>query len=213
MCRRKTIGKQAAPLALAHSWQVRPRFSCTHSLLGLLIRRLVKDVRLAEAVVLVVLPSLILVIILLQFLAWTWLAPVIEADVSGPVAARFFEAQIWGAAVFLLTCIAGWVPGVRVQLRGECLEVRQGRRARSLHLSLIVHSVTVTMLQWHREYRPYEEVEAYVSRLTSRVLMLDTNEVQIAIGLHRSDCDELAKLLSEHMAARERTAAAANAAR
>ena len=180
---------------MRRTYYVPPRFSPPHSLLGLALRRIVRDRRQAEGIYLVVFPSLILLVILAQFVAWTWVEPIIVADGEGPAATQFFVAQVAGVLLVLLTCGVGFVPAVRVTIEGARLVVRQGVRMRTVAFEAIREHSVVTALRFHREFRPYEAVEAFTSRMTPEVFILDTPQSQVAIGLMAKDRDNFVAVL------------------
>ena len=182
---------------MRRTFHIPPRFSPTRSLLGLGVRLLVKDRRQAEGVYLIAFWSLVLLVILAQFVTWTWVEPAIEADAGGPVAVRFFAAQVAGILCVLAVCGVGFASAVRVAVGDTCLTLRQGRRTRKVALEAIEGCVTVSALQFHRDYRPYEAVDAFISRITQEVVVLETAQVQIAIGLRSEDHKTFAALMEE----------------
>ena len=166
-----------------------------------MLRQWIPDRQQAEAVYLVVFPSLTLLLVLAQYVVWTWVDPVMEADVTRPATLRFLAAQVLGAATLLLLGVVGFVPAVRVTVQDSRIVLHQGRRSCAVSLDQIRSYVIVAADRYHREYRPYEAIDAYISRMPSEIIMLDTAQAQIAIGLRSTDRLSLAAWMDDTDAA------------
>ncbi len=64
--------EQAARVIVRHTYYVPRRFHPAYSLLGRYVQRVIGDERRAEALVLVVLSMILLGLLLVQYLAWTF---------------------------------------------------------------------------------------------------------------------------------------------
>ena len=182
---------------MRRTWTVPPRFSPLRSLLGLAICRLVKEKRQAEGTFLIVLPSLVLLVVLAQFIAWTWIEPTISEAGSNAEAARFFLAQAIGALALLLLCAVGFTPGIRVSVTESSLTAQQGRRTCTVAFADIRDVRVVTGLHYHRVVRLQRSTEEYRSRLTPDVLLVETASRVLALALRPPGVQDLDKHLQE----------------
>jgi len=162
---------------------------------------LVHDRRQAEGVYLVVCAALVLIFVLAQFLAWTWLEPVIAGDSTGSVAIRFFWTQVVSLVTLVALCAVGWVSPVRVTMGFQQLHLRRGKRTYTVSYEAIENYKLVSARSYHLDYRPYEDVISFVSRLTPQVVVLDTAGKQIALGLPAHDMQTLIQILDDRRSA------------
>ena len=104
----------------------------------------------------------------------------------------FWVGQCTGLALVLVLLFAGRKPGVCVRVGAHKLRVRQGRRAAEVPLQGIAEYQVVPALQFHRNHAPYDDVDAFVSRLQIEVLMLRAEGRWIAVSfasdIHRKLC-------------------------
>ena len=108
-------------------------------------------------------------------------------ETARPATLRFLAVQALGAVTLLLLGVVGFVPAVRVTVQDSRIVLHQGRRSCAVSLDQIRSYVIVAADRYHREYRPYEAIDAYISRMPSEIIMLDTAQAQIAIGLRSTD--------------------------
>ena len=146
---------------------------------------------------LVVCSSLVLIFILIQFLLWTWVEASVSADPTGPVAPRFFGAQVIGTLLLILVCGVGWKPSVRVEMAEKYFEVRQGNRTARVEYERIHAFRMVSALDYHRDYRPYADVTSFVCRVTPEVIIVETTGYMIALGLSAEDSDSFSCALDK----------------
>ncbi len=182
------------------TFKVRPRFHPAHSLLGRGLRRLLGDARRAEAWFLIALSMIALGLLLAQFFTWMWLKPAILAAPDGPVAVAFWVGQVGALALGLLTCVVGFTPAVTVTATPTGLHLRRGRHERALRYDAITSAESISALLYHRHYGKYAATQAFVNRMTPRVLLLHTAEAPVALGLLPEDHDALLHLLEERLA-------------
>ena len=166
---------------MGRAFYVPPRLSPSRSLLGLGIRCLVQDRWQAESVYLVVFPLIVLLVILAQFIAWTWLEPAAVA------ATRFFWAQVLAILAVALLGAVGFKPPVRIFVHDSGLVLRQGKRLRTLSHDAIRSFAVITALAYHREYRRQRAVVPFISRLTPEVVIIVAAQTKLAVGLMPSD--------------------------
>ncbi len=187
-------------IILPHTFHVPARFHPAYSLLGRGLRRLVGDARQAEAFFLVALSMLALGLLLAQFFAWMLLKPVIQAAPAGPVAVTFWIGQVGAVVLCLSTCVVGFAPAIVVTATPSGLLLRRGDHERELRYEAITATASITALAYHRHYGRYAATQAFVNRMTPRVLLLHTPEAPVALGLLPEDHAALLHLLEERRA-------------
>ena len=164
------------------------------------LRRFLGDARQAEAWFLITLSMLGLGLLLAQYFAWVWLQPAIQAAPGGPVAMAFWISQLSALVLGLGTCVVGFTPAITVTMTPEGLHLRRGRHERLLDYEAITSAESIPALLYHRHYGQYAATQAFVNRMTPRVLMLHTAEAPVALGLPPDDHDAVLHLLEEHLA-------------
>ena len=181
------------------TFHVPARFHPASSLLGRGLRRLVGDARQAEALFLVALSMLALGLLLAQFFAWMWLKPAILAAPTGPVALAFWMSQVGALVLVLLTCVVGFAPAISITLNPTHLHLRRGRHECVLRYDAIRATESISALVYHRHYGQYAATQAFVNRMTPRVLLLHTQQAPVALGLLPEDHDTVRHLLEDRL--------------
>ncbi len=181
------------------TFHVPPRFHAAYSLLGRGLRRLLGDARQAEAWFLIALSMLGLGLLLAQYFAWVWLQSAILATPGGSVAAAFWLAQLGGLALCVTTCIIGFTPAVTVTMTPAGVHLRRGRHEHVLRYDAITSAESIPALLYHRHYGQYAATQAFINRMTPRVLLLHTPDAPVALGLLPDDHDAVRHLLEERL--------------
>lgn len=138
-------------------------------------------------------------LLLAQYFAWVWLKPAILAAPGGPVAVAFWISQLSALALGIGTCVVGFTPAVTVTMTLAGLHLRRGRHERMLDYEAITSAESIPALLYHRHYGQYAATQAFVNRMTPRVLMLHTAEAPVALGLLPDDHDTVLHLLEAHL--------------
>ena len=157
---------------------------------------------------LLVVTGLLLALLLGQFLAWALLQPTLTAAPTGTASLLFWLAQVGGGAVCILLCLVGFKPGLLVAISGDILHVEQGGRALELPLETVTAARTISALRFHQHYARYAATHVFVSRLPDEVLLLETTDAPVIIGLFPDDRTALLRMLEDrHIPASGRPAA------
>jgi hypothetical protein len=118
----------------------------------------------------------------------------LPAGWSLPIAASSAVA----AALVVLLSLIGWQAGVRAVLAAGGLLVQQGGRAAYLPLSAVTACRALDPIEYHRTYRRYVGVEAFVAAPRA-LLLIETERRAVVVGLvSGADRDALCALLDAH---------------
>ncbi len=161
---------------MRRTFYVPRRFHPAYSLLGRYVQRVIGDERRAEALFLVVLSMILLGLLLVQCLAWTFLNP-----------AASWLSQVGALTLCVVTCVLGYKPAITVTCTEIGLCLCQGLRALKLDYTEITSIETISALLFHRHYRRYAATEAFVNRMERDLLLLETTHGPVVIGLPPRD--------------------------
>ncbi|MDX1532566.1 MAG: hypothetical protein R3362_13635, partial [Rhodothermales bacterium] len=103
----------------------------------------------------------------------------------------------------------GWTPAVRGGGGGGAPPPRLGPAARSIALSRIHAVERVPALAYHRRWRRYAAVRAFVNRIPPEVLLLRTAGGPVVLGLPEPELDRLEAFLRARLDRAEAEAALA----
>ncbi len=175
------------------------QFNPMYSVTGRMIRLLAADDRQAGAYFLVVLPTLIMGMVIMQSALWTYF----EAYSTVPdAAARLWTIQVAAVLVVVLLAVLGWSPGLQVRITADSLVLRHGRRVATLSVSAISALTDVDILEYHRGYRPYTDVHTYAVRSAPHIIVVKVGAQTYGIGLKGAQQEQLASALREVVEAR-----------
>ena len=138
-------------------------------------------------------------LLLAQYFAWVWLKPAILAAPGGPVAVAFWLGQLGALVLGLSTCVVGFTPAISVAATPTGLHLRRGRHELTVPYDAITAAESISALLYHRHYGQYAATQAFVNRLTPRVLLFHTPEAPIALGLLPDDHDSVLHLVRERL--------------
>lgn len=176
------------------------RFDPSYSILGRLLRSRVSDRNRAGAYFVVASAVLVLATVVAQFFAWSFLEPALSADPGGNAATAFWVVQIAAVLLLIFGVVLGRAPQLVVTLHQHHLVVRQGSREATAALSEIETVRRVTALQFHREYRPFADVRAFICGTPPLVMVVETPRGVLGIGLPASEHKELFSALRDCVA-------------
>ena len=155
------------------------QFNPMFSIAGRLIRHWSADERQAGAYFLMVLPTLVVGLVMLQFSLWTYL----ETYTSGPRAAEIlWTLQVIAVLAVVSTAVLGWSPRLHLRLAADTLQLQHGKRHAAVVVSELITVTLVDADRYHRDYRPYTHVHSFVVRSAPRVLVAKTPEATYGIG-------------------------------
>lgn len=172
------------------TYRIDGRLHLAYSLLGRLLRLLVKDPRRAESLYIVFAAFLVTGWGLLQFFLWIT-APTLFLSLPALTLAG------WG--LLLVSCGIGFQPAVQVRLADNKLFINRAAHTLNLCLSRITNVEQVSDLVFHQHYRRYRRTQTFVNRIPKTVLLLHTPDGPVALGLTADDQQDLLNRLAPHL--------------
>ena len=176
----------ASPLV----YSSRARWCASRSLLGHVFRRSIENERQAEAWYLIMISSVVVAAIVMQFMAWSFWHE--EIQNSSRISMWYWGIQLGVAGLVFIGGFLGYCPRVRASLTESSLSVSQGRRSVELDLSTLTDCRIVSALQYYRKWDC--RVEGYMAHIPEDVLLVLGERQSIAIGISP---DAHARLLVE----------------
>lgn len=164
------------------------------------MRQRFDDERRVEALFIVVLSVLALALLLVQYLAWALLQPVIVATPDGPTAIAFWIGQVGAFALVVGCCVVGFEPTITVAAEEERLRFYRNDHVLDLSYGAIDEVRTITALRYHRHWRRYAATHAFVNRPDGDLLLLHTDVGPVVLGLAPDDREALLAHLDAHWA-------------
>ena len=131
-----------------------------------------------------------LAITLAQTVIWTIYSP---ASVGLTVTVI---AQAGAAVVFFSTCLLGRQPRIDVVLEESTLEVSSAGGAFRIPLDSVTRVQRIDAQLYHRHYRRYERVLTFVNRIPDQLLLIETVERPVVLGLSESGLQRLERVLA-----------------
>lgn len=161
------------------------------SILGRAIRAWTNDRLQGEALYLVMITSLTLVLLLVHYLSWALLNPVLTAHPA-------WKTIFWGAqAVSILALVGlglvGFRPAVRVTCSPDAVRIQQGNRTCTLTPSDIEDVALISARRYHRHYRRYAATHVFISTIPEQMLCVRTHDGPVVVAI--PDPDAQAALL------------------
>lgn len=153
----------------------------TYSLLGRLLRYWTGDRLRGEALFVVVLTGLALVLLMAHYLGWALLKPVLVENPSWQM--LFWAGQLASVAILGALGLVGMRPGVTVDCSPEGLDLKQGRRTRTVPYDAVEAVDTVSPTRYHRHYRHYATTAVFVGALSDEMLLLRTTRGPVVVSL------------------------------
>lgn len=148
-----------------------------------------------------VLIHLILLLVVAQYLAWVFVQAEVQADPTGPVALLFWGGQVASFGLCLLVGMVGFQPAITVSLVEDRLHLQQGEVTQAVPLAAITEARLISARLFHRHYRRYAATQVFINRLGAEVLLLETAEAPLVLGLA---AEEAAALRTHLEAAKDR---------
>ncbi len=181
-------------------YRCRARWCPSRSLLGHLLQLRAKNWKQAETLYLIAISSIITVLIVMQFLVWSlWH----EAITNVPaVAMWYWTCQLGSAVLVFAGGLAGYCPGVKMELTESCLSVSQGQRSAEISLDTSTRCRIVSALQYYREWD--SRADRYMTRIPDDVLLVFTDQKVLAIGISSAAHAELLNAMEQSDSAKEK---------
>ncbi|MEM6646367.1 MAG: hypothetical protein AAF730_08945 [Bacteroidota bacterium] len=163
------------------------RWDPTHSLLGQWVQRKTADRWQAQAYFILVSISLLVVLVIANFVAWGVVGASITAAPEGSMAVAFWWSQLAAFGGWGLISLFGWAPGVQVDVNEAGLVVTQAERTLTMPRWTIERVEVISAMQYHRHYRRYAGTTAFVGALPPHLLLVESEAYCWVLGLAADD--------------------------
>ncbi len=168
---------------MAHdiTYSARARWCPSRSLLGRFFFHRVDNRRQAEAWYIIAISSIIVVVVIVQFITWSLLAEEIAAN--SVIAMWYWSVQIVVGSLILIGGFLGYCPRVSVVVKESLFRVRQGKRSFEIDLAYLADCRIVPALHYYRHWRRQGNVEHFMTHVPPDVLLIYYEQGCIAIGI------------------------------
>ena len=154
--------------------------------------------------------TVLVLLVLFNFVGWAFVQDAIRTDPVGTTATVFFGCQIASALLFALTCVVGFRPSVEITVSGRWIEIVQGSREDRIRISTIIGLETVPALTFHRVHRRYDGIIEFSGRSGADYVLIRLVDRTVALGLEEEQRDTLYEWLEGDLAQDKRAPAAAS---
>lgn len=161
--------------------------NANYSVLGRLIRRSVKDAHYAEGILILTIALLCISMVVFFYIGWAFVEPIITADTSGQAAAYYFFGQLGSFLLLFFVALLGFKPGLEIDVDAHCLHIKQGKQRMLVLFNEIQHADSISAKEFHQHYRKYINTRAFYNRLSGNLLLLDTDNGPVILGLSEED--------------------------
>ena len=181
---------------MSHSYSVKSRFHIGYSLLGRQIRRRQTDEHYAEGIFIIAFAILLVGLIVFNFLGWGFIQPFLSGPSAESITLFFWIGQVISTLLFFSVCMLGFKPAIEVKVQeNKQLSIKQGKQVLQLPLDVIQSVTQISALRFHRHYRKYANTRAFFVKIPSSLILLNTEEGPIVLGLPQEEQQELLPLL------------------
>lgn len=167
-----------------------------YSPLARMIGRRVGDARRAENLFILAAVGLFLGLMLANQIVWAFIREEALARPEGPLALGFWAAQLGALFLYAFGCVIGFKPEMVLTWTPEGLRIDSQGSGRFVAADLIRSVQPISPQVYHRHFRRYAATEIVVNRLPEELLLVDTVEGPIVIGLEADDRLLLQKLMT-----------------
>ena len=181
------------------------KLNANYSILGRIIRRSVQDTHYAEGILILTIALLCISIVVAFYIAWAFVQPFVEADATGQTAVYYFLAQIASFILLFTAAFLGFKPKLEITIEPHCLHIKQGDHRLLLLNSEIQSTQVISALQYHQHYRKYSSTKAFYNRLSDHLLLLETENGPIILGVSEEDQATLLETLRSSASAETNT--------
>ena len=162
------------------AYSSRARWCPSRSLLGHVLRLRVKNQKQAEAWYLITIFSVIILLIVMQFLSWSlWHE---EIASNHKIALWYWFGQLGAVGLVFFGGLIGYCPRVSIELAGSHLSVSQGQRSVKVNLDSLIDCKIVSALRYYRDWD--RRAERYMTHIPDDVLLVFTEREITAIGIN-----------------------------
>lgn len=188
------LGVQKYSPTVTRTLEAPRSYDPAYSLLGRSIRAWVDDGLRGEALYIVVLTLLAGALLMVHYLGWALLKPLLIEQPSWQFV--FWGGQVASILVLAGVGLVGFRPPVRVECADDGIRLEQGDRSCTLARTEVRITENLTPTDYHRHYRGYAKTRAFVTARPEVLLLLQSDRGPIIIELR----DETARThLIEHV--------------
>ena len=164
------------------TYSARARWCPSRSLLGQCFLRGVDNrQQQAEAWYIIAISSIIVTVVIVQFMSWSLLAGEIAANSA--MAMWYWFGQLAIVSMILIGGFLGYCPRVNVGVTEKLFRVHQGKRSIEINVASLTGCRVVPALHYHRHWRRREDVNHFMTHVPSDVLLIFYGKGCIAIGV------------------------------
>ncbi len=150
------------------------------------------DMHYAEGVFILAFTALSIALILVNYLGWAFLQPLLTDASATSIKLYFALSQIGLFLLFAAFCMAGFKPALLVSFDSSLgLTIEQGDQSLHLPLHRIHSAAQISALRFHRHHRKYKKTRAFFVRLPEFLLTISTDHGPVVLGLNECDQQEL----------------------
>ena len=121
------------------------------------------------------------------YIAWAFVQPFVEADATGQTAVYYFLAQIGSFVSLFTAAFLGFKPKLEITIDPHCLHIKQGDHKLLLLNSEVQSTQVISALQYHQHYRKYSRTKSFYNRLSDHLLLLETENGPVILGVSEED--------------------------
>ncbi len=164
--------------------------------LARLLARKIGDVRRAENLFILASVGLFLTLMLGNQIGWAFIREEVLARPEGPLAITFWAIQLAAAFLYVFGCVVGFKPEMVVTWTPDGLHIESQGSVRFFAAEHIRTVQPIDPLTYHRHFRRYAATHIVVNRLPEELLLVDTVEGPLVIGLEADDRTLLQNLMT-----------------
>ena len=172
---------------VSHHTTVSKNLNANYSILGRLIRRSVKDTHFAEGILILTIALLSISLVVSFYIGWAFAQPFIEADATGQTAIYYFLAQVVSFSLLFLGVFLGFKPKLEVTMDHQCVQIKQGSRRLLLLTTEIDRTEIISSTEYYQHYSKYANTRAFYNRLPEELLLLETENGPVILGVSIED--------------------------
>lgn len=172
---------------VSHHVTVPRQLNANYSLLGRLIRRSVKDLHYAEGILILTIALISIGMVVSFYVAWAFIEPLLATDATGQLAESYALAQFGSVVFLILVAFIGFKPTLEITVEDYCIHINQGSQRLLLLTSEVLQAEIITATQFHQHYRKYINTRAFYNRLNDQLLLLETENGPVILGVSEED--------------------------
>lgn len=170
-------------VTLTRTFRSSRTFHPSYSLLGRAFRRWMGDRLRSEALFIVTVSGLVLGLLMLHYLGWALLQPVMKGPQGEDWQIGFWIGQLVSVGLVTGLGLIGFRPALHVSADADTLTLEQGSAALRLDRDRIEEVRTIPATTYHQHYRHYRRTRVFAGRPATDVLLLVTPDGPVIVAL------------------------------